>query len=179
VSTLLPDFSSRASRPARAGSPDRPWTLAGAGLVLLALALAVSARSRLDLARAAEADARAASREARARVTAARAAQDPAALTLAVRARLTGVAAPPRVLGDLQALMPAAVRLEQAALVYGEHVDLELRVVARSAGDYDAFVERLSQATAFQVASMGPENREGEVRALIRLRYAKARPVGP
>lgn len=177
--STLPDFGTRAPRRARGATPARPWTVAGAGLVVLAMALALSARGRLDLARAAEADARVTAKEARARVAAARAGQDPGTLALATRARLSALAAPPRVLADLQALMPAAVRLEQAGLTYSDHVDLELRVVARSAGDYDAFLERLSQAAAFHVASTGPENREGEVRALIRLRYAEAPHAGP
>lgn len=172
-----PDFGSRAAR--RAAPAGRVWTLAGAGLVVLAVALAWSARSQRDLAQAAEAEARAASKEARARVAAARAAQDPGMLALAARARLSDVAAPPRVLADLQALLPPAVRLEQAVLAYTDHVELELRVVARSAGAYDTFLERLSQAPTFRVASTGPENREGEVRANVRLRYVAAPQVAP
>lgn len=174
--SALPDFGSRAARRGTAVSAERVWLLVGAGLLLLALAASWSARSRLELVRAAAADAGAAARDARARVAAARASQDPAAQALAERARLSTTAAPPRVLRELQELMPGAVRLEHVALSYGDQLELELRVAARSALDYDALLERLSRAQTFLLSSTGPENREGEVHALIRLRWAPEAP---
>lgn len=170
-----PDFSSRRRITPRGGvgGPARlPLFLAG-GLLLASLLGAVGVRRDLALTRRSESEARQAAREARERLRATRATLDPQADALAGRADLLRRSPPPRVLADLQALMPAAVRLEQATLGYSSEVDLELRVVARTARDYDAFLERLAGASAFRGASTGPENREGEVRALVRARYAR------
>jgi Tfp pilus assembly protein PilN len=167
-----PDFSTRrlARRPDRDLSP-RLSLLAAGGLLLLTLVAAFNARRDLTLASSAEAEARQAARDAREHLRAARASADPAGEALTVRADLARRSPPPHVLGALAELMPARVRLEQANLAYAGAVELELRVVARGARDYDAFLERLAEARAFQVVSTGAENREGEVRALIRLQH--------
>lgn len=176
--SALPDFSSHAVRrtgPAPA-TGERVWLLGGGGLLLLAVAAAFSAHHQLGMLQRAAEQHRADAKAARERVARVRAAQDPETLARAVHAQLTLSAPPPRVLRELQALMPGAVRLEQAGIDYGERVQVELRVAARSARDYDAFLERLGQAQAFQVTSTGPENRDGEVHATVRLRYATEAP---
>ncbi len=167
-----PDFASGRSTPRAARVPsERLFVLAGAGLLACALTMLFTTTRALDAARASEQDARLAARDADARLRTARTATNSTAELLAQRASLAGVAPPPRVLTALQAAMPGAVRLEQATLTYSAQVDLELRVVARGARDYDAFIERLGATPAFRALATGPENREGEVRALIRLQH--------
>jgi hypothetical protein len=98
-----------------------------------------------------------------------------AAARLASRALLTTVAPPPRVLADLEALMPGDVRLQSLSLRYEEQVRLDLRVAARRAASYDLFLERLGASPAFADLVPGAESRERELRAAVVVTY---RPAG-
>jgi Tfp pilus assembly protein PilN len=92
-------------------------------------------------------------------------------LALAQQTLLTLDAPPPQVLATLAQLMPADVRLTSVSLRYGERLQLQMDVVARSAKAYDAFLERLQSSPAFDGVLPGDENRDGEVRATVRAGY--------
>jgi Fimbrial assembly protein (PilN) len=92
-------------------------------------------------------------------------------MALARQTLLTLDAPPPRVLATLAELMPADVRLSSVSLRYGERLELQMEVVARSATAYDAFLERLQSSPAFESVLPGDENRDGEVRATVRAGY--------
>lgn len=87
---------------------------------------------------------------------------------LAAQALLTADAPPSRIVSELANLMPGDVRLESLRLVYGARVEVEMRVAAREAASYDAFLDRLARSQAFADVLPGDENREGEVRAMVR-----------
>jgi hypothetical protein len=87
---------------------------------------------------------------------------------LAAQALLTADAPPSRVVAELSRLMPADVRLENLRLVYGSRLQVEMRVSARAAGSYDVFIDRLERSPSFSEVLPGDENREGELRALVR-----------
>lgn len=87
------------------------------------------------------------------------------------RAALALKAPPPRVLAEITALLPEGVRLDGLDLTYGPHIELDLRVVARRAADYDVFLERLTGSPRFTAVIPGAEARGGEVRAGVRARY--------
>jgi hypothetical protein len=89
---------------------------------------------------------------------------------------LTADGSPSRVVRDLVARMPDDVRLEQLDLEYGEGLEVELRVVARNAAAYDQLIENLATSERFFSLVPGSENRDGEVRSVVRLRY---RATGP
>jgi hypothetical protein len=91
--------------------------------------------------------------------------------TLARQTLLTLDAPPPRVLATLAALMPSDVRLASVSLRYGERLELEMLVIARSSTAYDVFLERLQSSPAFESVLPGVENRDGEVRAAVRAGY--------
>jgi hypothetical protein len=91
---------------------------------------------------------------------------------LAARALLTLEAAPTRVLSDLAMRMPPDVRLDGVDLVYGDRLDLDLRVAAVEAGAYDAFLGRLGESPLFAQVVPGPEVRDRGVQASIQLTYA-------
>jgi type IV pilus assembly PilN-like protein len=92
-------------------------------------------------------------------------------LALAQQSLLTLDAPPPRVLATLAELMPADVRLSSVSLRYGDRLDVQMQVVARSAKAYDTFLERLQSSPAFESVLPGDENRDGEVRATVRAGY--------
>lgn len=92
-------------------------------------------------------------------------------MTLARQTLLTLDAPPPRVLATLAALMPSDVRLASVSMRYGDRLELEMRVVARSSTAYDVFLERLQSSPAFEGVLPGEENRDGEVRASVRAGY--------
>ena len=87
---------------------------------------------------------------------------------LAAQALLTNDAPPSRIVSELAALMPGDVRLLSLRLVYGGRVELEMRVAAREAASYDLFLDRLARSPSFAEVLPGDENREGEVRAVVR-----------
>jgi hypothetical protein len=165
------DFS---TRPQRSG--PAPADLAFAAVAGLALAwtsfTAFTSWREARERRAGVVEARAELESSRARLGPA--AVRPADLTLAHQSLLTLDAPPARVLGVLGELMPADVRLESVSMEYGERLEMELRVVARSSSAYDVFLERLQSSPAFEGVLPGDENRDGEVRALVRATYRGA-----
>ena len=92
-------------------------------------------------------------------------------VALARQTLLTLDAPPPTVLAALGQLLPADVRLEGVSLRYGDRVELEMRVIARSSTAYDVFLERLQSSPLFERVFPGEENRDGEVRAAVRAAY--------
>jgi Tfp pilus assembly protein PilN len=90
---------------------------------------------------------------------------------LATQALLSTDAAPPRVLSDLAALMPADVKLESLALTYGDGIGMIMQVSAKSGGAYEAFLQRLEGSPLFEEVIPGEETRDGGVTASIQVRY--------
>ncbi len=84
---------------------------------------------------------------------------------------------PPRVLGVLEGLLPAGVRLDGFSITYGSSILVEFKVVARQAQAYDAFVQRLDQTGTLQDVVLGSENRDGPVVTSVKgaLRVGSAR----
>ncbi len=167
----LPDFSSSAPPAVPLGGAERAW-LAGGGLLLLAALLAGAwAQQDLDLARGRLDQARNEARSAEERARDRGQRQEPAEVELRGQARLGLLAPPQRVLADLEARLPRGVRFERVGLVYGQDLRLELQVTAREARDYDRFLEALEASPRFTELVPGPENREGELRSSLGLRY--------
>lgn len=107
------------------------------------------------------------SEAAAARVQAFDSRRDPSQV-LAAQALLTAEAPPGRIVSELSVLMPGDVRLESLRLVYGSRLQLEMRVSARGAPAYDAFLDRLERSPFFTEVLPGEENRQGELRATVR-----------
>jgi hypothetical protein len=80
-------------------------------------------------------------------------------------------APPQRVLADLAALLPPEVKLQALALDYRDRVLVDLRIAARRAEAYDAFLQRLAESKRFGDVVPGPETREGELLATLRMSY--------
>jgi hypothetical protein len=140
----------------------------GAGLVLLAsAAYAFGAWRDARAVRARLQQARGEAQATLARAQAFESRHDPGQL-LAAQALLTADAPPSRVVAELSRLMPGDVRLEDLRLVYGSRLQLEMRVSARVVGSYDTFLERLERSPSFTDVLPGDENREGELRAVVR-----------
>jgi hypothetical protein len=162
------DFS---TRPRRAGL--LPLDVAIVAVAALALAwsayTAHSARQDAARRRANVEQARRELESSRARLAALESSSSD--LAVARQTLLTLDAPPPRVLATLAELMPADVRLASVSLRYGEQLELEMRVIARSATAYDTFLERLQSSPAFERVLPGDENRDGEVRAAVRAGY--------
>jgi hypothetical protein len=74
-------------------------------------------------------------------------------------------------MGELSALLPADVRLDDVRLSYDERLTLELRVRARDTASYDRFLERLAASPRFAGIVPGEESRGPELTALLRLWY--------
>lgn len=169
-----PDFSTRGRRPeARTGD----LAFLGVSGLALVLALSSAAGAWSDLRRAG-ADLAKARNEAEAVALLARAHEarkGPDAL-LSARALLTAEVPPPRVLADLETLLPPDVRLVSLSLDYGERLDLGLQVAARRAASYDLFVQRLQQSPLFTDVRPGEEVRDGGVRAQVQAAYRAPRP---
>jgi hypothetical protein len=87
---------------------------------------------------------------------------------LAAQALLTADAPPSRVVSELSRLMPGDVRLDGLRLAYGNRLQLEMRVSARTAAAYDEFIGRLERSAWFSDVLPGDENRQGELRAVVR-----------
>lgn len=94
---------------------------------------------------------------------------------LSARAFLTAEAPPPRVLADLETLLPPDVRLRTLTLDYGERLDLGLQVAARRAASYDLFLKRLQESPLFTGVRPGEEVRDNGVRAQVRATYRSGR----
>ncbi len=87
------------------------------------------------------------------------------------RAELTFAAPPARVLADLEQALPAAVRLDGVTLAYGESLDVEIRVLARTPEAYDRFIERLGAGGRFVDLTFGAETRTADMKATVKARY--------
>jgi hypothetical protein len=163
------DFS---SRPRRRGPAAADLGLVGVGALTLLVAGYATGTSWADLKRVRQGvvDARQRSEAAQARLRAMESRSAPTA-ALATQALLSEEAAPPRVLADLSGLMPADLKLESVALSYGEAITVEMQVSSRSAGSYDAFLQRLEGSPLFEDVVPGEETRGGGVIASISARY--------
>jgi Tfp pilus assembly protein PilN len=75
------------------------------------------------------------------------------------------------VLADLAALMPPDVKLDSLNLAYGEGIGMSMHVSARSAGAYEAFLQRLESSPLFEEVVPGEESRDAGVTASIEMRY--------
>ena len=87
------------------------------------------------------------------------------------QAELTAVAAPPRVIADLAALLPGDARMERLDLHYGDRLELDLHVETRTPAAYDRFLEALAASGRIEKVVPGPETREGEVAASVKAVY--------
>jgi hypothetical protein len=168
-----PDFSTAARRP-----DVRTADLLFLAVTALALALAVTSAAGAwgDLRRA-TANLRKVRTEAEAVTVLARtheARKGPDAV-LSARALLTADSPPPRVLADLETLLPPDVRLLTLTLDYGERLDLGLQVVARRAASYDLFLQRLQESPLFTGVRPGEEVRDKGVRANVQAAYRGGR----
>lgn len=94
----------------------------------------------------------------------------------AQQALLSLEATPPVVLAALGTVLPPDVRLDGLALDYGAALQLQLQVVARNAAAYDRFLSQLEASPQFGSVSLGEENRDGEVRAVVRASFGSASP---
>lgn len=157
---------------------DTRRTLADAILLGLAgLALAVSAwstlraRSELGSVRATlgEVQAEVASGQARLRSLGARRSGE--SERLASRLELTAEAPPARLLAEITTLLPEQVRLRSVNFGYGDVVMVDLEVEARTAAAWDEFLDRLSRSPNFSSVRPGEEQRDGEVRAGVRMAW--------
>lgn len=166
-----PDFSTRGRRPeVRAADA----VLLGAAALALALALASAAGAWGDLRRA-SADLRRTREETEAAAARARAAGDRKGgdALLSARAFLTAEAPPPRVLAELEALLPGDVRLLTLDLDYSERLELGMQLAAREPASYDRFLQGLQQSPLFTDVRPGEELRERGVRAQVRAAWAR------
>jgi hypothetical protein len=90
---------------------------------------------------------------------------------LASRVLLSREAPPQVMMGELAALLPAEVRLDEVRFAYDERLTLELRVRARNAEAYDQFLARLMGSPRFAGIVPGEESRGRELTASVRLAY--------
>jgi hypothetical protein len=168
-----PDFSTRGKRP-----EVRTADLILLAVAALALALAVtSAAGAWGDVRRATANLEQARRETldvvgRTRALEGRKGPD---AVLSSRAFLTAEAPPPRVLADLESILPGDVRLTALTLDYGERLTLGMQLAARQASSYDQFLQRLQQSASFAEVRPGDEIRDGGVRAQVQAEYRVGR----
>lgn len=160
------DFSSQPRR--RAATTAQKVLVAVAAAVLAGSAVR-AAGARQDAAQVGSRlqQARAESQAALARAQEFEARQDPSHL-LASQALLTAEAPPSRIVSELSRVMPGDVRLEGLQLAYGSKLQVEMRVSARNAASYDMFLDRLERSPSFTEVLPGDENRQGELRAVVR-----------
>lgn len=160
------DFSSR-PQGRRATTGEKVIVGLAAAVLVASAALAMGARQDGARVHARLEQARAESQAAQARAQEFEARQDPEHL-LAAQALLTAEAPPSRIVSELSRLMPGDVRLEGLRLTYGNRLEVEMRVSARAAASYDVFLERLERSPSFSEVLPGDENRQGELRSLVR-----------
>lgn len=86
---------------------------------------------------------------------------------------LTAEAAPARVLAEITELLPPDVRLESASFSYSSRLEIETQLVARRPASYDVFLERVAGSPLFTEVLPGPEAREDEMRASLRMAYRR------
>jgi Tfp pilus assembly protein PilN len=87
------------------------------------------------------------------------------------RAMWSVEAPPPRVVGALAQMLPRDVRLEALTLRYTAQLEVEMTLTARSAADYDRFLQALEASPLFDRIVLGDESRADAVRASVRARY--------
>jgi hypothetical protein len=163
------DLSSRPRQRTRA--VDRVF-LAVAGAVFVGAALnAVRARDAASQAQRAASEAERVSSAAEERIRSLLPRGPGEAERLAARVELNAIAPLPRVLADLTGLLPDDVRLRSLNVAYGDDVTLEAAVEARTLEAWDVFLDRLAASRRFESLSPGPERREGEIRATLRMVY--------
>jgi len=165
----MTDFSTHPRR--RIAVVDTVLVSVAGVAVLLASVTAVrsSAERRYRLAEASRALSEATAATEKARLLAAR--RHAGERTLAAQVQASAEAPPQRVLADLAALLPPEVRLQALALDYRDRVLVDLRIAARRAEAYDAFLQRLAESKRFGDVVPGPETREGELLASLRMSY--------
>lgn len=158
--------------------PERPprWELAALAVALLALSWAARASWT----------ARAEAREAQVRLSGVRREIDAvrprlraleASSAAAVERRAQAAAAPPlRIVAGVAGALPAGARVERLSIAYGGDVSLEMQVVARDASAWDRLLDRLERAPEFAEVEPGPETRKGEMRTVVRARWAVREP---
>lgn len=168
--TRQPDFSTAVGPGGRRG-----WERLGvtAGLLALALTAGLAWRAREE-ARSAHERLATVRREAEgfaARLRALDGLSGASGRRLA-RAEAAREAEPPRIVAGVAAVLPADARLERLSIEYGPEISLEIQVVTRDAGAWDRLLDRLERAPQFRAVETGPEEREGEVRSVVRARWA-------
>jgi hypothetical protein len=92
--------------------------------------------------------------------------------TLAAQVQATAAAPPQKIVAELASLLPPDVKLQSLQLDYRDRVLVDLRVAARHAEAYDAFLQHLAQSPNFGDVVPGPESREGELLASLRMTYS-------
>ena len=165
-----PDFSST-PRPARL--PRWDGALLALGVLAFAASAAATWRAREE---AGEASRRAAGvqREVEQQAARVRALSAPGAN--GEPARATGGSSPARIVAAVAAVLPPEVRLERLTIDYAHGAALEMGVDAKSAEGWDRLLERLERSQDFAEVAPGPESREGEVRTVVRARWAGGGP---
>ncbi|HJS57470.1 MAG TPA: hypothetical protein VKA01_05140 [Vicinamibacteria bacterium] len=163
------DLSSR-QRP-KTGVADRVFLAVSCAAFLTSAIAAARARDAASQAQAAAAEAQRASEATEERIRSLTPRGPGDAERLATRVELNAEAPLPRVLTDLTGLMPDDVRLRSLNVSYGDDVTLDASVEARSPEAWDVFLDRLAASTRFRALSPGPERREGEIRATLRMIY--------
>jgi hypothetical protein len=167
--TRQPDFSTTR----RAGGARVLERLAtGVAVLAVALALVSAWRAHEEARQASErlAAVRGEVSASSSRLHALVAASD-ASLERRARAEAARDGSPTRIVADLAAVLPRAARLERLSIEYGRDVSLQMQVVARDASAWDSLLERLERAPRFQGVEPGPEDREGEVRSVVKARW--------
>ena len=163
------DFSTR-RRPQGRPAGDVALLAVGAALLAAAGYAAGSAWADGRRARASYEEVRQDIAAAEARARALQASAD-AEGVLGARAVWSATAPPPRIVAALAQLLPRDVRLETLSLRYGAQLEVEMTLTARSAADYDVFLQALEASPAFDRIVLGDESRADAVRASVRARY--------
>jgi Tfp pilus assembly protein PilN len=167
--TAAPDFSSRGRRRSL-GTADAG--LLGIALLTLVLAGYATSTSWAALKRVRQDvdDTRREAGEAQARLRGAEARRSPGE-SLATQAYGSVEGAPPRLLADLGALLPPDVRLESLSATYGDQVQVEMQVRARTSAAYDLFLQALEASPRFGGVLPLDESRGGQMRGAVRAFY--------
>jgi hypothetical protein len=165
-----PDFSTRPGQSRRAGGWEALALGVAALLLLASAARTVQALREARASQAAVADLRREVVEARARLSTLEGRRRSDLLTSQLV--LTAEAPPGRVLAELAELLPPDARLESVLLGYGARLEIDAEVVARRPASYDLLLERLQASQSFSDIQPGPEARQGEIRATLRMTRA-------
>jgi len=98
--------------------------------------------------------------------------RSPAEAAILARAAAAVDAPPERVVAALALVLPEDVRVDRLEIDYSGDVGVEMQVVARDAGAWDRFLARMEEDTSFENVVPGPERRTGEVRSVVKARFA-------